>query len=260
MKYYSKDTWKLTHYLLGSGWFQTQPRPDNTGTGHHTKFYDRTNFRSDVFGCRFRPISSWGSTWPDIVYTTDGYQDGVWPLRLGLSGQVRRAFWPSAPPPSTGQRDLHQWQEDGDSGHLLEPDPGAEAEPADPLHRPARGAGRARVGEVRPRGTKKKKKESIDRNAVAFFSFRFLNRPRHRRPLQAVAARDPGHQQQGPDGGHQREVHPGGGSEEVCPRAQGQVRGVDPGALRAGPRHRRVALQIRRVSGRPPSNMAIKIW
>lgn len=95
-------------------------------------------------------------------------------------------------------------------------------------------------------------------SAIAFFSFGFLYRPRHRRPLQAVAARDPGHQQQGPDRGHQREVHPGGGSEKVGPRAQGQVRGMDPSTLRAGPRHRRVALQIRRVSGDTPPNMATR--
>lgn len=67
--------------------------------------------------------------------------------------------------------------------------------------------------------------------------------------IQTVAARDSSDQQQGPDGGHQREVHPGGSSEEGGPGAQSQMRGVDPRPVRAGPRHRRVALQICRVSG-----------
>lgn len=38
--------------------------------------------------------------------------------------------------PLTGQRDLHQRQENGDDGYFLGPDAGAEAEQADALHRP----------------------------------------------------------------------------------------------------------------------------
>lgn len=65
---------------------------------------------------------------------------------------------------------------------------------------------------------------------------------------QIVATRDTSHQQQGPDRSHQWEVHTGGSSEEVGAWAESQMWGVESCPVRAGPHHRRVALQICRVS------------
>lgn len=65
---------------------------------------------------------------------------------------------------------------------------------------------------------------------------------------QTVATCDTSHQQQGPDRSHQWEVHTGGSSEEVSARAESQMWGVESCPVRAGPHHRRVALQICRVS------------